>query len=504
MINVPILIFLSIVAITLGITYWASKRSTNRSEYYVAGGQITAMQNGLAITGDFVSAAAILGSVALYYSAGIDAAIFYISPLVGLCLLLIFIVGPLREYGKYTIGDVFAEKLPGRPIRIYTAICTLVLSELYVIAQMVGAGNLFSIVFNVSYGAAVMSVALLIMVYVAFGGMLATTWVQIVKAVLLIAGVLILGVLGVEKAGGLSNLYLHAEQAYGGTLGNFGGSGMGVFSSASLALAIVLGMMGMPHLLIRFLTVPDQDTARRSVVVTAFLIAGVLGILLLVVGPSTLAFVKGEAAFLTPNGELQGGRNMIFLHLATALGGEVLFGFIAAVTFSTILAVVAGLAIAMATSAAHDIFATMSNSPDDRSEHKELVVFKIAAVATTALAALISIVLQDQNIAYLTAFAFGIAASTNFPILILVLYWKRLTTRGALAGGTAGLATALTLLVLGPTVWVKVLGHAEPVFPSDYSTLISTPVAFAVACIVSMADPRGRMRGIRGTKTACR
>ena len=488
MIDTPILIFLLIVALTLAITYWAAKRSVDRSDYYTAGGQITATQNGLAITGDFVSAAAILGSVALYYAAGLDAAIFYISPLVGLCLLLLLIARPLRELGKYTVGDVLAAKLPGRSIRIYTAISTLILSELYVVAQLVGAGNLFSIVFDISYELAVGVVALLIVAYVAFGGMLATTWVQIVKAGLLIVGVLILGVLSVSKAGSFGALYAQAEQAYGGSLGFFGGSGMSVFSAASLAVAIVLGMMGMPHLLIRFLTVPDPASARRSVVVTAVLVAGVLGVLLLAVGPATLAYVKGEAAYQTASGTIQGGRNMILLHLSTALGGEVLFGIITAVTFSTILAVVAGLAIAMSSSAAHDIYAVMTKKPGGPSERSELAIFRTAAVVTTALAALISVALQNENIAYLSAFAFGIAASTNFPILILALYWPRLTLRGALAGGTAGLATALVLLMLGPTIWVQLLGNADPIFPSDYSTLVSTPLAFMVAWVVSLLD----------------
>lgn len=484
-----VLIFLVIVGVTLGITYWAAQRTSSRSGYYTAGGQITAMQNGLAITGDFVSAAAILGSVALYYAAGIDAAIFYISPLVGLCLLLLFVVKPLRECGKYTVGDVFSVKLPGRSIRVYTAISTLVLSELYVIAQLVGAGSLFSIVFDVSYEVAVAVVALLIMIYVAFGGMLATTWVQIVKAVLLVVGVVLLSALAVVQVGGIADLYTHAEQAYGGSLGGFGGSGLSVFSASSLAVAIVLGMMGMPHLLIRFLTVPDPETARRSVVITAILVAGVLGLLLLVVGPATLAFVKGELAYQTASGEIQGGRNMILLHLSTALGGEVLFGVLTAVTFSTILAVVAGLAIAMASSASHDLYVSLSKNPEGVSEHSELRVFRFAAVLTTALAALVSIGLQNENIAYLSAFAFGIAASTNFPILILALYWDRLTMKGALVGGSAGLITALILLVLGPTIWVQLLGNPEAVFPSDYSTLVSTPVAFLFAYLFSVVGP---------------
>lgn len=484
--SIPVLIFLAIVAVTLGITYWAAKRSSGRSEIYTAGGQITPLQNGLAITGDFVSAAAILGSVALFYAAGIDVAIFYVSPLVGLGLLLLFVVKPLRECGKYTVGDVLSAKLPGRSIRVYMAICTLVLSELYMVAQLVGAGNLFSIVFDVSYEAAVAVVAALIMTYVALGGMLATTWVQIIKAILLIFGVAILGILAVVRSGGFDGLFSAAELAYGGSLGAFGGSGLSLFAASSLAIAIVLGVMGMPHLLIRFLTVANPAAARRSVVITAVLVAFVLGTLLLIVGPASLAFVKGEVAFQTASGGIQGGRNMILLHLSTALGGEVLFGIITAVTFSTILAVVAGLAIAMASSASHDIYASMADSPDSIDERVELKVFRVAVVISVAVAAILSIALQDQNVAYLTAFAFGIAASTNFPILILALYWPRLTKAGALVGGSAGLASALILLVIGPTVWVQLLGNDAPLFPSDYSTLISVPVAFLFAYVFSI------------------
>lgn len=489
--NTPVLIFLVIVAVTLGITYWAANRSSGRSALYTAGGEISPLQNGFAITGDFVSAAAILGSIALFFAAGVDAAIFYVSPLVGLGLLLLFVVKPLRACGRYTVGDVVSAKLPGRSLRVYMAISTLALSALYMVAQLVGAGHLFSIVFDVSFETAVLVVSVLIIVYVAFGGMLATTWVQIIKAVLLIAGVVILSVLAVVRAGGLTGLHSAAEAAFGGPLGVFGGAGLDLFAASSLAAAIVLGMMGMPHLLIRFLTVANPDAARQSVVVTAVLVASVLALLLLIVGPATLAFVKGNAAYLTESGTIEGGRNMILLHLSTALGGEVLFGIITAVTFSTILAVVAGLTIAMGSSVSHDIYATLLADSQKLCERSELRVFRVAVVISVALAAVMSIGLKGQNIAYLSAFAFGIAASTNFPILILAIYWPGLTLRGALTGGSAGLILALVLLILGPTIWVKLLGNAEPIFPSDYSTLVSTPIAFIFAFLFSMYDRRG-------------
>ena len=489
--SIPVLVFTSFVVITLVITYWAARRSVDRSGVYTAGGNISAMQNGLAVTGDFVSAAAILGSVALFFFSAVDTAIFYISPLVGLCLLLIFLATPLRDLGEYTVGDVLSSKLPGNSVRIFSAVSTLILSQLYVIAQLVGAGNLFSIVFDLNYQSAVFVVGLLIMVYVGFGGMLATTWVQIIKAALLIIGVVILSGLSLFKAGGLSELFVLAEEAYGSSLGEFGRSGMSPFSSISLASALVFGMLGMPHLLIRFLTVPDAATARRSVVISALLIAGVLGLLILIVGPATLAFVKDVAFYYDVDGSIIGGSNMILLHLADILGGELLFGVIAAVTFSTILAVVAGLTVAMSSSAARDIYFSLKGGVTHQSEKKELFVFRATAVLAVIFACFVSIALQKENIAYLSALAFGIAAATNFPILILAIYWKRLTTRGALSGGFSGLVVALILLVIGPTVWVQLLGNSDPIFPSDYSTLISVPVAFFVAYVVSVLDAKG-------------
>ncbi|MDA9372404.1 cation acetate symporter [Porticoccaceae bacterium] len=489
--SIPILVFISLVLITLAITYWASRRSVDRSGIYTAGGNITAWQNGLAVTGDFVSAAAILGSVALFFFAAVDTAIFYISPLVGLCLLLILIATPLRELGKYTVGDVLASQLPGSAIRIFSAVSTLILSQLYVIAQLVGAGNLFSIVFDLDYEVAVFFVGALIIIYVGFGGMLATTWVQIVKAALLIMGVVLLSALSVYQAGSLSNLFSQAEQAYGSDLGIFGRSGMTPFSSLSLAAALVFGMLGMPHLLIRFLTVPDAATARRSVVISALLIAIVLGLLILVVGPATLAFVKDDLTYYNSSGDIIGGSNMILLHLSKYLGGELLFGMIAALTFSTILAVVAGLTVAMASSAARDIYFALRGEMGQETERMEILIFRMTAVFAVIVACFISIALQKQNIAYLSALAFGIAAATNFPILILTIYWRRLTTLGALSGGLTGLLTALIMLVIGPTVWVQLLGNANPIFPSDYSTLISAPIAFLVSYIVSLMDTKG-------------
>lgn len=250
-------------------------------------------------------------------------------------------------------------------------------------------------------------------------------------------------------------------------------------------------MLGMPHLLIRFLTVPDAATARRSVVISALLIAIVLGLLILVVGPATAAFVKDDLTYYNSSGDIIGGSNMILLHLSEHLGGELLFGMIAALTFSTILAVVSGLTVAMASSAAREIYFSLRCEMGQQTGRMEILIFRMTAVFAVIVACFISIALQKENIAYLSALAFGIAAATNFPILILTIYWRRLTTLGALSGGLAGLLMALIMLVIGPTVWVQLLGNPNPIFPSDYSTLISAPVAFLVSCIVSLIDTKG-------------
>ena len=247
----------------------------------------------------------------------------------------------------------------------------------------------------------------------------------------------------------------------------------------------------LPHLLIRFLTVPDAASARQSVVISALLIAGVLGVLLLIVGPAALAFIKGNAIYQHEDGSIIGGANMILLHLLDYLGGELLFGVIAAITFSIILAMVAGLTVTISSGAARDIYFSFKGSPQNKDDKTEIFVFRATAVFAVTVACFTSILLQKENIAYLSALAFAIAVAINFPMLMLAIYWEKLTRVGALCGGMAGLLAVLVLPVLGPTVWVQLLGNPAPVFPSDYSTLISAPFAFLVAITVSILDPEG-------------
>jgi cation/acetate symporter len=483
-----IVCFVALVIATLAITGWAARRSQGRSGVYAADGALGPGQNGFAIAGDFLSASTFLGTTAIFFTAGVDM-ILYLAPfLFGLCLMLIWIVGPLRRMGRFTLGDVLAHRLPSRGLRIYIGLSTITISVAYLIAQLVGAGMLIAILFGLTFEWAVVIVGVLMTIYVAFGGMLAASWVQIIKAGLLIATVLIICVLAIVDAGGVSELYARAAGVFpkGAELFEFSGLNLSMLSTISLVVGVAAGTMGLPHILIRAFTVKDALAAQRSIAVGATIIAIVVGLVFAIVAPATVAFVMGDPSFQTETGALRGGTNMAVVHLASALGGEVLLGLVAAVTFATILAVVAGLTIAVASAAAHDLYASVQEGHVD--ERRELQVFRIATVASSALAVLLAIIFKQQNIAVLIAMALGIAASANFPVLFLAIYWRGLTARGALAGGTVGLLSAIALIVLGPEVWVRVLGNAQAISPLEYPALVAAPLAFVTAWLVSAFD----------------
>lgn len=485
-----IVCFIALVIATLAITGWAARRSQGRSGVYAADGALGPTQNGFAIAGDFLSASTFLGTTALFFTAGVDM-ILYLAPfLFGLCLMLIWIVGPLRRMGRYTLGDVLASRLPSRGLRIYIGLSTITISIAYLIAQLVGAGMLIAILFGFSFKWAVLIVGVLMTVYVAFGGMLAASWVQIIKAGLLIGTVCIVCVFAVVTAGGLGPLYERATDVFaqGTQLFQFGGLKLSLLSTTSLVVGVAAGTMGLPHILIRAFTVRDALAAQRSIAVGATVIGVVVGLVFAIVAPATVAFVMGDPTYQTESGAIRGGTNMVVVHLASALGGEVLLGVVAAVTFATILAVVAGLTIAVASASAHDLYASLREGKVD--ERRELRVFRGATVASSAAAVGLAILFKDQNIAVLIAMALGLAASANFPVLFLAIYWKGLTARGALAGGTVGLVSALVLIVLGPEVWVRVLGNSQAVSPLEYPALISAPLAFLTAWLVSVLDPQ--------------
>lgn len=488
---IAIVCFLVTVVATLLITAWAGGRSRHRADFYAAGSQITGTQNGLAIAGDFMSATTVLGLGGLFFVSGWDTAIYYLAPLAGLCLTLLLVAGPLRRLGTFTLGDVMTSRLQDERLRVFSGLSTIAISLIYLVAQMVGAGTLISLLFGLTFEMAVVVVGVLMAIYIAVGGMLAATWVQIVKACLLIVTVAVLSVLCLVHAGGLAGLYERASASSATATALFqpGGFKASLFSNVSLGLGMVFGMVGLPHLLIRFFTVPDERQARRSVAVATFVIGGVFSVLFLIVGPAALAFVKGNPQFLGPDGLLRGGGNMVTVHLASALGGGLLQGIIAAVAFATILAVVAGLTIASASAASHDLYRTVRRKTS--SEPEELWVFRIAAIILAAVAIAIAIVFQKENVAFLSSLAFAVAASTNFPLLMLVLYWRRLTTAGAICGGVVGLLSSIALIIASPAVWVKILHYETPLFPVDYPTLVTAPLAFIVCIVVSLiTQPR--------------
>ncbi|MFA7555412.1 MAG: cation acetate symporter [Spongiibacteraceae bacterium] len=491
MLSASISYFFITIAITLGITFWAASRNTGRSSFYAAEGKITGNQNGFAIAGDYMSAGTILGIVGLYTVAGTDVALYFIAPMGGLCIALAILVGPLRRMGKFTLGDVVQSRLKEPRTRVVLGACTITISLINLVAQMVGAGGLISIVFGLPFNMAVVIVGTLMTIYVAFGGMLAATWVQIIKAGMLVGTVIVLSILCIHKAGGLGELYTQADtlQANGtASLYEFGALNHGVFSAISLAFASVAGMMSMPHLLIRFFTVPDEAQAKRSMLVGTLLIGFTMGLVFLVISPAGLAFIMGNAEYQDASGVVNGGNNMITMHLARDLGGDILFGIMSAVAFSTILAVVAGLTVAISSATSHDIVAALRKGKP-MAENKEVMVFRLAAILTSAAAVGLAVVFQHENLTFLIVMGLNIAASTTFPLLMLAIYWRGLTPWGAIAAGTVGLITSVGFIILSPAFWVKVLGNAEAIFPSNYPALVCTPLAFFAAWAVSRYTP---------------
>jgi cation/acetate symporter len=488
---VSISLFFVVIAISLVITYWAAKRSNSTSQLYAAGGKITAWQNGFAIVGDLLSAALFLGGVGMYFTSGYDAILYFFPAMAGLFLALTFIAGPLRKLGKYTFADVVAIRLSPVPIRILAAISALAVTLIYLIIQMVGAGSLIQILFGIPYKVSVLIVGALMIIYVAFGGMLATTWVQITKAILMFLGLITLAVLSLAHTHfSLNDLYTKAASMHKLGVGLFqpGGLKLSVAQAASLSLALALGGPGMPHLLMRFFTVQNSQVARRSVVISMVLIGIAYALVFLIIGAASVAFITGNPDYVTATGAPRGGTNMVALHLAAFLGGNVLFGITAAVAFATILAVVSGLTCAAASAISHDLYANVF-ARDSVNERRETLAFRGSCILVGAIGTLLGIFFEGQNIIYMTGMLFSIAASACFPVLVMSIYWKPLTTAGALAGGYAGLISSLGLIIIGPSVWVSVLKNPAPIIPIDQPAIFSVPVAFIVMILVSYLVP---------------
>ena len=489
--NIPaIIMFFIFIAGTLGITKWAASKTKSASDFYTAGGGITGFQNGMAIAGDYMSAASFLGISGMIYLSGYDGLVYAVGFLVGWPVILFLMAEKLRNLGKFTFTDIAAYRLDQTKIRILAAFGSLSVVTLYLIAQMVGAGKLIQILFGMDYEYAVILVGIMMIIYVTFGGMLATTWVQIIKAVLLLSGVTFMGFMVMAHYGfSFSELATQAVAVHskGQAIMAPGGFISDPVSAISLGLALMLGTAGLPHILMRFFTVGNAKEARKSVVyATGFI--GYFYLIIAVIGLGAIVFLQGpDAAQYFKDGKLIGGGNMAAIHLSHVVGGDVFLGFISAVAFATILAVVSGLTLAGASSISHDIYAIVLRK-GKATEADEIKVSKRSVIIIGIVGVILGIAFEKQNIAFMVGLAFAIAASANFPILFLSIYWKKLTTRGAFIGGFMGLITAVVLVILSPTVWVEILGNAKAIFPYKHPALFSVATAFIGIWFFSITD----------------
>ena len=500
-----IIMFMIFVGATLFITKWAAKQTTNTKDFYTAGGGISGFQNGLAIAGDYMSAASFLGISAMVFMSGFDGLLYSLGFMVGWPIVLFLIAERLRNLGKFNLSDVVSFRLAEKPVRTLAAVSSLVVVALYLIAQMVGAGQLIKLLFGLNYNIAVVIVGLLMMAYVMFGGMLATTWVQIIKAVMLLSGATFMAFMVMKGVGfSFSELFNQSIQMFSkvhdvtldqaGAIMGPGKLAANPIDAISLGLALMFGTAGLPHILMRFFTVKDAKEARKSVVVATGFI-GYFYLLTFIIGFGAILYVSNNPQFLdiakmavTGKLELVGGNNMAAVHLSDALGGDLFMGFISAVAFATILAVVAGLTLSGASAISHDLYANVFKKGQTTPE-SELRMSKIATLGLAIFAMILGIVFEKQNVAFMVGLAFSVAACANFPVLVLSMFWKGLTTRGAVAGGVVGLVLAVTLIILSKAVWVDTLGISETaVNPFNGPAIFAMPLAFFCCWLFSVTD----------------
>ncbi|MGH8046071.1 MAG: solute symporter family protein [Chthoniobacterales bacterium] len=488
--HVALWMFLFFVAATLVVTWWSARRSSGAAAYFAAGRRITGWQNGLAIGGDYMSAASFLGIAGMIAFNGYDGFLYSVGFLVAYLTVLFLVAEPLRNTGKYTMADLLAFRMSPRPVRAMGSLSTLTVSTFYMIAQMVGAGALVKLLLpGVGYEVAVIGVGILMIIYVVFGGMLATTWVQIIKAVLLMSGSLLLSILVMSRFGFSFPRFFEAIGSVSWTAKdgseitrNFFQPGLlfkppwGQIDLISLGMALVFGTAGLPHILVRFYTVPDAKTARVSVV-WAMVIIGLFYIMTTFLG-------FGAATILTP-GHIS-VENMSAPLLAKEVGGDFLFAFISAVAFATILAVVAGLTISASTSFAHDFWTNVVHHGREHRPGEEVFVARVTAFGVGAISIFLAIKLQAINVAFLVGLAFAVAASANLPVIVLSIFWRRFNTAGAVTGLAVGLVSSIGLILLSPSVMgldEKALIHCAPLFPLKHPGIVSIPLGFLGAIL---------------------
>lgn len=493
-----IVMFLVFIAGTMVITWWAARKTQTTSDFYTAGGGITGFQNGLAIAGDYLSAASFLGIAGMVYVSGFDGMIYAIGFMFGWPTVMFLIAERLRNLGRYNFADVTSFRLKQTPMRILAASASLLIIALYLIAQMVGAGKLIVLLFGIDYKLAVLIVGSLMMIYVAFGGMTATTWVQIIKAVLMLFGATLMTflVLAAFKFN-VDDMLTKAVEVHpnGRAILAPGSSVSGnPLNALSLGLALAFGTAGLPHILMRFFTVSNAKEARKSVIWASSFI-GYFYILTFIIGFGAIYLLIQHPEYYITNADgsfdmiksLIGGTNMVAVHLANAVGGELLLGFLAAVTFATIVAVVAGLALAGAAAISHDLYANVI-CKGQATEHNQMRISRLSTIFLGVLSIILGIVFENQNVAFMVGLAFAIAASSNFPVLVLSISWRGCTTRGAAIGGFLGLTTATVWVMLSSTVWVDVFGFAQPISPFPNPGILSIPLAFVAIWFFSVTD----------------
>ena len=490
-----IAMFAIFVAITLWITKWAASRTKSAADFYTAGGGITGFQNGLAIAGDYMSAASFLGISGLVFASGFDGLIYSIGWLVGWPIITFLMAERLRNLGKFTFADVAGYRFDQTPIRVFAACGSLAVVAFYMTAQMVGAGQLIKLLFGLDYWIAVVLVGCLMMVYVLFGGMTATTWVQIIKACMLLGGATFMAFAVLLQFGfSPEAMFVKAIEVHSKKEAIMG---PGTYikdpiSAISVGMALMFGTAGLPHILMRFFTVPSAKEARKSVGWATTWI-GYFYILTFVIGFGAITNLIPNPADYFVGGDISkgllGGGNMPAVHLSKAVGGSVFMGFISAVAFATILAVVAGLTLSGASAVSHDLYASVwRHGRVDQAQ--ELRVSKMTTVALGIIAVTLGIAFEKENVAFMVMLAFVIAASANFPVLFMSVLWKDCTTKGAVTGGFVGLALAIVLTVLSPAVWVAAMHHpaGSAWFPYDSAAIFSIPAAFITIWLVSLMD----------------